>query len=340
MKKSILLTFVLFCTTFAFAEYHTEYENTDEMIKGYCEELLKTNWPSMSQDIDASFLFIQDGNSLTLQYSSEEKSGTLSTDNLYNDLENMIKMALEDLNSAIKSQALTSEQQTDIPAQNLNEDKTTPLNDVQESNTTPTYNNSKQHFGPSHSLGIVVGGLNGLSYKVLVKDNFAIQTDLAVGLFKTAYLDVYSVEGEKESSATNGSFWDFTLNPNCMYQKEVANGFSLYAGGGINIGLGKVMEVEGHPVNNSPVYGKIGVNAIVGMEYQFSNVPLALAFDFRPGYGCFFRKEKFSEVGYWEPEEYDWDLEGYYWGNYSNSSATLSDHCFDWKLALALRYCF
>ena len=57
------------------------------------------------------------------------------------------------------------------------------------------------------------------------------------------------------------------------------------------------------------VLGKFGINAISGLQYDLSNVPLALAFDFRPGYGCSFRG-----------------------GN--------TAHFFDWKIAVAVRYRF
>ena len=50
-------------------------------------------------------------------------------------------------------------------------------------------------FAQSQEFGVVVGGMNGLSYKKVMSDNFAIQTDLAVGFQRTV--------------ATEGAYYDF-----------------------------------------------------------------------------------------------------------------------------------
>ena len=55
-------------------------------------------------------------------------------------------------------------------------------------------------------------------------------------------------------------------------------------------------------------FGKCGANGIFGLEYKF-NAPVALQFDFRPGYGCLFA------------ENYDF-------------------HYFDWSVNLGVRYTF
>jgi hypothetical protein len=50
-------------------------------------------------------------------------------------------------------------------------------------------------FAQSQEFGVVVGGMNGLSYKKIMSENFAIQTDLAVGFQRTV--------------ATEGAYYDF-----------------------------------------------------------------------------------------------------------------------------------
>ena len=41
-------------------------------------------------------------------------------------------------------------------------------------------------FAQNNEVGILGGGLNGLSYKKMMSENFAIQTDLAVGFQRTS----------------------------------------------------------------------------------------------------------------------------------------------------------
>ena len=139
-------------------------------------------------------------------------------------------------------------------------------------------------------LGAIVGGLNGASAKFWLDDASAIQADLAVGLTQAA--------------AQGGSFsmWDFTLNPNYMYHFGLAEGFDLYAGGGVNIGMASPLGWGGNYLS-----GKFGINGVVGVDYFISGAPIVLALDFRPGYGMLFADQ--------------------YQGSF-----------FDWKLAFAVRY--
>lgn len=154
-----------------------------------------------------------------------------------------------------------------------------------------------------HEIGGIVGGMNGASYKYWFSDNLALQADLAVGLTQAA-------------GSTNGYGWsngvyDFTINPNVLYHFELPMNFKIYTGGGINFGLVSALAntaTEG-------VNGKFGINAAVGVTYDFDNVPLVLAFDFRPGYGLEFWGEKYSGLV---------------------PAGSLS--YFDWKIAFAVRY--
>lgn len=151
-------------------------------------------------------------------------------------------------------------------------------------------------------IGVVVGGMNGLSYKRWFSYNVALQTDLAVGLTKAPMVGY--LNGTKLVSGASSQY-DFTLNPNLVYHIDMPASFKLFLGGGLNIGM--VSDIKN--TNPNLIYGKAGANAMLGLSYGFGNSPWVLAFDFRPGYGFAFRDE--------------------YAAHY---------HFFDWKLAAALRY--
>lgn len=140
-----------------------------------------------------------------------------------------------------------------------------------------------------HEIGAVVGGMNGVSYKYWFNDALALQADLAVGLTEAAEKVSYGL-------------YDFTINPNVEYHWDLVDALKIYAGGGINFGLCSALK----NTSSDYVNGKFGINAIAGLQYDFNSVPLALAFDFRPGYGMSFRSD--------------------------------ASHFFDWKLAFAVRY--
>lgn len=136
-----------------------------------------------------------------------------------------------------------------------------------------------------HSIGVVAGMTDGASYKAFVLgDRLALQADLGVHL------------GMKNS----WNFWSLDLNPNIMYQRKISNtGLYWFAGGGLSLGYIFSEHLD---------FGRFGVNAIGGLEYKF-NIPLALQFDFRPGYGLRFREH-------------------------------FNDSYFDWGLNLSARYTF
>ena len=78
------------------------------------------------------------------------------------------------------------------------------------------------------SFGLVAGSLNGLSYKKFVKENVAIQTDLAFGLLATrATINYYGYSYSGPEHA-----WTFQLQPNLYYQKNIFNGDSCVADSG------------------------------------------------------------------------------------------------------------
>ena len=60
-----------------------------------------------------------------------------------------------------------------------------------------------------------------------------------------------------------------------QYHVPLATGFSLYAGGGLNIG---VLHLGKHKESDFA----IGLDQTVGFEYKFAGAPIALAVDYKP----------------------------------------------------------
>ena len=157
-------------------------------------------------------------------------------------------------------------------------------------------------FAQQQEFGIVAGGLNGLSYKRIMSETFAIQTDLAVGFQRTSAMA--PLYGGNIFVATSDIF-DFALNANFLYNKKLQNGLYAFAGGGPNIGL-----TQDLPYANMTC-AKFGAKAMLGAGYKMSNIPLTFSLDFRPGYAFLL--------------------------NYRYETIL---HMFDWHLALGVRYCF
>lgn len=100
---------------------------------------------------------------------------------------------------------------------------------------------------------------------------------------------------------------DFCYRTNMAYQNRAASGKGIdldwYVGGGLSIG-GVLTRGTGGGF-------KMGFNAIGGIEINMTNAPIAVSFDFRPGYGFMV---------------------------YSMSGMVGLQHVFDWQLALGVRY--
>lgn len=153
-----------------------------------------------------------------------------------------------------------------------------------------------------HEIGAVLGGMNGASYKYWFNDALALQADLAVGLTRV-YAGAY-YQGTKLGDGSNSQY-DFTINPNALYHWALPENFKIYAGGGMNFGLVSDMS----NTNPNGIFGKFGLNAAVGATYDFAEVPLVFALDFRPGYGLAFQDANSAHLSF-----------------------------FDWKLGFAIRY--
>lgn len=171
----------------------------------------------------------------------------------------------------------------------------------------------------THSVGVNLGNFEALSYKGFLFDSsLALQVDLGFRMLQTPVTSEVYLNGQKMLSA-NGTdaYWTFEVNPNLMYQNIIDSwdwgGISWYAGGGLSLGL--LEPTYQLNANMDQTMGKFGVNAIGGVELGLDDAPLAISFDFRPGYGNMFS--------------------GYSDG--ANRSGTVGSF-FDWAICIGVRY--
>lgn len=155
-----------------------------------------------------------------------------------------------------------------------------------------------------NGIGVSVGNMQALTFKTFGGSHFAFQVDLG-----TKYI---TTDGRfKNLDLTGVNIWTLELNPNIMFEGRLAGKLYGLVGLGASIGYSwNTISYQGilgfwHTRND---FGKCGANGIFGLEYKF-NAPVALQFDFRPGYGCLFA------------EHYD-------------------AHYFDWSVNLGVRYTF
>lgn len=135
------------------------------------------------------------------------------------------------------------------------------------------------HYG----FGVTAGNMQALSFKAC-SGHFAFQLDLGTKVVKTNGLYRKNVGFE------GLSFWDLELNPNFMFEGHFGKG--LYGMFGLGLSIGYCWNDIAYPtwiglIRTRYDLGKCGANGIFGLEYKF-NAPVALQFDFRPGYGCLF----------------------------------------------------
>ncbi len=128
------------------------------------------------------------------------------------------------------------------------------------------------------AIGIVAGLQEGVGLKVNPIERLTLLEELSYDFVPTAPV------------AYSGIIDHF----NVAYQHKPISGqgidFSWYAGGGMSIGYVDAFNV-----------GKIGFNAVGGIEANMSNAPIAFTFDFRPGYALLF-----DATGY--ANTFDWSL--------------------------------
>ena len=136
-----------------------------------------------------------------------------------------------------------------------------------------------------HSVGVTLGNMEAFSYKTFFTDHLALSVD--AGFKWTVTPATYH---EKSTSYVwHGMTTPMTIevNPNLMYERGTnVDGLHWLVGGGLSAGYAWSTYSSSWGIYKS-YYGKIGVNAIGGVEYKF-NFPLTLQADFRPGFGLLF----------------------------------------------------
>ena len=137
----------------------------------------------------------------------------------------------------------------------------------------------------THGIGVTLGTTQAVSYKTFPCKHFAIQLDLG-----TKYCYVYG-----------SHLMSFELAPNFMYEGRFSENLYGLVGVGGSIGYNwqsfPYIYYGDHTSNRN---GKGGVNGIFGLEYK-TEYPIALQFDFRPGYRCVFNR-------YFADHKFDWGL--------------------------------
>lgn len=220
----------------------------------------------------------------------------------------------------------------------------------------------------TQSVGLVVGSLNGASYKYFISEELAIQADLGIGVMATGGSSVSTanktLEGksDKTKSVTkmDVSLWTLQVAPNFIWQKDLTTfdwgKLDYFVGGGLTLGYAKFIKGElvssknykdGKEINSTEYrrgdatfigtdegfnqsYGKFGINAIAGVELALTGAPITIGLDFRPGYGLLFTGD--NE----DTKEEKEDVKSM--GGKMTTSNTFS--FFDWTLAATVRYTF
>ena len=150
-----------------------------------------------------------------------------------------------------------------------------------------------------HSIGGTAGlNMFALSYKTFFTDHLALSVD--AGYKWTPTLVTFH---EKQTSYVWNRFlfpMAIEVNPNLMYERGTnVNGLHWLVGGGVSAGYAWVTYSNEWGIYKS-FYGKLGVNAIGGVEYKF-NFPLTLQADIRPGFGLLFNN-------HYNATYFDWGL--------------------------------
>jgi outer membrane protein OmpA-like peptidoglycan-associated protein len=135
-------------------------------------------------------------------------------------------------------------------------------------------------------IGVIVGSINGLSFKTFFSPSLALQADL--GMHLTTY-----------------SYASLSINPNLVFQKNITKfkhvgRLDWLAGGGLSGGYTWWGGLSNFDLSYG--YFKYGINAIGGAELTFGKLPLAVQFDFRPGYS------RISSGWTYDYNSFDWSV--------------------------------
>lgn len=138
--------------------------------------------------------------------------------------------------------------------------------------------------------GFRFGGTTGFTGKVIKDDYYAFEGILG---FRSGGVQFYGLVQKRK--------------PVLYHRLE---NMYFYYGGGAHAGFARWNSAQGprngyYPYYDSDYYNMtgpaFGVDGVVGMEYEFSSVPLSLGLDFKPFievYGPFFIRTNFWDFGF------------------------------------------
>ncbi len=173
----------------------------------------------------------------------------------------------------------------------------------------PTKVSSKPY---KKSFGIVAGNLLGLSYKyVSPYKKFAYQMDFG-GRYISADDNGYN-DYRDGGFISDFSAWSLEIDQNFLSQGHIKRWddycLDVFFGGGFSFGgvFGGTDNTYTYSYGYSSCLNlgvKVGLNAMLGMEFMFERIPLTLQLDFRPGYGFYFN----FETGNFYPVFFDYAI--------------------------------
>ncbi len=180
-----------------------------------------------------------------------------------------------------------------------------------------------------HSMAIMFGSVDGISYRFFVDKHWAIQTILMwkyLSTYGTTVYD-YTIDGIGTPQSLHTSQWGklrgwtAEFNPNFIYQTPIHiwkwGGLYWNSGAGINLGLAQDWKMP----TDYPLWGKFGINTISGFELGFRKYPISIFTESFAGYGLL-------------------------WSNYEEPLYSVSyvtnrtNHFIDWGSDIGIRYAF
>ncbi len=180
-----------------------------------------------------------------------------------------------------------------------------------------------------HSMAIMFGSVDGISYRFFVDKHWAVQTILMWKYLSTYGTTVRYVSsngfGEPQSSRTSqwGKLYGWTteVNPNFIYQTTIHDWDwgSLYWNSGAGVSLGLAQDWK--QPNDYPLWGKTGINTISGFELTFTKHPISIFTESFAGYGLL-----------WNSHEQTLDT--------ATSTTRSVNHFIDWGSDIGIRYAF
>ena len=158
----------------------------------------------------------------------------------------------------------------------------------------------------SHSIGINVGWLNGISLKFHLNNKVYLQTDLGLSYSANPLYFIHDVFGPLLYLGYGGQVC-------VLYESSFPMKSNVFWITGAGMSLFK--SIDSYP--DSPAF-KSGINAVLGIEWKFK-IPLSIRLDTRQGYGVLFapvrnpRTKSVSSVDYpWHYFDYAFVLALYY----------------------------